>query len=140
MTQIFCNTCNTTYSHADPRWKCDCGSPLDLRFDAAIDPDAFLSRIPNMWRYREALPIAEDEHIVSFNEGFTPLLETEIDGAPLWIKQEHLFPTGSFKDRGASLLISRAKELGIKKIVEDSSGNAGAAVAAYAARAGIAAL
>lgn len=90
-----------------------------------------------MWRYREALPIQNDSHIVSFDEGFTPLLETRIGGIRIWIKQEQLFPTGSYKDRGASVLISRAVELGIRKVVEDSSGNAGAAIAAYAALAGI---
>ncbi len=138
MTHIVCNTCKTPYALADPRWKCDCGAPLDIHFQAAFDTDAIRERTPTMWRYREALPIEKDEHIVSFDEGFTPLLKTEINGKPVRIKPENLFPTGSFKDRGASLLISRAKELGIRKIVEDSSGNAGAAVAAYAARAGIA--
>ncbi len=91
-----------------------------------------------MWRFREALPIENDENIVSFQEGYTPLLPFQVEGRPILLKQEHLFPTGSFKDRGASVLISRAKELGVERVVEDSSGNAGAAIAAYAAQAGIA--
>ena len=90
-----------------------------------------------MWRYREALPIGGDVPIVSMGEGFTPLLPVELDGRRLHLKLDFLFPTGSYKDRGASVLISRARELGVRAVVEDSSGNAGCAVAAYAARAGI---
>lgn len=83
------------------------------------------------------IPIEDEENIVSFDEGFTPLLETEFNGKTVFLKQDHLFPTGSFKDRGASVLISKVKELGIDDIVEDSSGNAGCAIAAYAAKANI---
>ena len=90
-----------------------------------------------MWRYREAIPIREDAPVVSFDEGITPLLSVRIDGRPVWVKQDHLFPTGSYKDRGASVLISQARALGVTEIVEDSSGNAGCAIAAYCARAGI---
>jgi len=90
-----------------------------------------------MWRYREALPIEDEASIVSFDEGFTPLVEQEINGRAVLVKQDHLFQTGSYKDRGASVLISKAKELGIREVVEDSSGNAGCAIAAYCAAAGI---
>jgi threonine synthase len=90
-----------------------------------------------MWRYPEALPIADGAHVVSFDEGWTPLLRIDL-GRPVWVKQEQLFSTGSYKDRGASLLISKVRELGVREVVEDSSGNAGAAIAAYCARAGIA--
>jgi threonine synthase len=90
-----------------------------------------------MWRYREAIPIENDADIVSFDEGFTPLTPHVIAGSTFLLKQDHLFPTGSYKDRGASVLISQAKALGVDRVVEDSSGNAGAAVAAYCARAGI---
>jgi threonine synthase len=91
-----------------------------------------------MWRYREAIPIKKNAHIVSFDEGFTPLIEVTINGKAILIKQEQMFPTGSFKDRGASVLISQVRALGIEKVVEDSSGNAGAAIAAYCANAGTA--
>jgi threonine synthase len=90
-----------------------------------------------MWRYREAIPIKNDKHVVSFNEGFTPLVQEEFAGKKIFLKQDHLFPSGSYKDRGASVLVSKIKELGIKKVVEDSSGNAGAAIAAYCAKANI---
>jgi threonine synthase len=75
--------------------------------------------------------------ILSFDEGFTPLVEDYFYGKKVMIKQDHLFPSGSYKDRGASVLVSKIKELGIKKVVEDSSGNAGAAIAAYCAKAHI---
>ena len=91
-----------------------------------------------MWRYREAIPISRDENILSLGEGFTPLEEMDFHGHQVLLKIDYLFPTGSYKDRGATVLISKAKELGIKKVVEDSSGNAGSAIAAYCARAGIA--
>jgi len=90
-----------------------------------------------MWRYRAAIPLTRNSNIVSFDEGFTPLIPLDFGGRSALLKQDHLFPTGSFKDRGASVLVSKVRELGIKKVVIDSSGNAGAAVAAYCARAGI---
>jgi threonine synthase len=90
-----------------------------------------------LWRYREAIPISQDENILSLGEGFTPLEEMDFHGHRVLLKIDYLFPTGSYKDRGATVLISKAKELGIKKVVEDSSGNAGSAIAAYCARAGI---
>ncbi len=90
-----------------------------------------------MWRYREALPIDRDENIVSFGEGMTPMIPVALGPGSLLLKLDQLFPTGSYKDRGASVLVSKAKELGITRVVEDSSGNAGCAIAAYAASAGI---
>jgi threonine synthase len=90
-----------------------------------------------MWRYREAIPIGSSTKIISFDEGFTPLLEIEIAGRGIWIKQEQLFSSGSYKDRGASVLITKVKQMGIRRVVEDSSGNAGSSIAAYCAAAGI---
>jgi threonine synthase len=108
-----------------------------VRFGGRIDPERIARRKPTMWRYREALPIDDDRAIVSFDEGMTPMLAIDPGPGPLHLKLEQLFTTGSYKDRGASVLVSKAKELGIDRIVEDSSGNAGCAIAAYAARAGI---
>ncbi len=90
-----------------------------------------------MWRYREAIPIRHDTSVLSLGEGFTPLERIEVNGGRALIKVDYLFPTGSYKDRGATVLISKMKEWGAKKVVEDSSGNAGSAVAAYCAKAGI---
>ncbi|MCP4155342.1 MAG: pyridoxal-phosphate dependent enzyme, partial [bacterium] len=90
-----------------------------------------------MWRYKEAIPVSNESTVVSFEEGFTPLLEMDIENRTVLVKQEQLFASGSYKDRGASVLISKIKEMGIGEVVEDSSGNAGASVAAYCAAAGI---
>lgn len=137
MSELVCAACGTTFSLQEARWRCDCGSVLDLAWTSTFPLDRIAGRRPTMWRYREAIPIADEGAIVSFGEGFTPLLQVDLGGAPVWLKQDHLFPTGSYKDRGASVLISRVVELGIERVVEDSSGNAGCAVAAYCARAGV---
>jgi threonine synthase len=118
-------------------WRCDCGSPLDLEFESKFPTKTILKRGPTLWRYREALPILEENSIVSMREGFTPLEKMEVGSHCVFLKIDYLFPTGSFKDRGATVLISKARELGIQKVVEDSSGNAGSAIAAYCAKAKI---
>ena len=134
---LACTVCRREYPAQEPRWKCDCGGLLDVRFTPAFKPGMVKGRKPTMWRYREAIPVARDQDIVSFDEGFTPLLSVDFDGRSVLIKQDHLFPTGSYKDRGASVLISQAKAMGVTSVVEDSSGNAGCAIAAYCALAGI---
>jgi threonine synthase len=137
MKQLVCRQCGATYSLDDPRWKCHCGSVLDIEFNYVLNRKEIRKRKPTMWRYREAIPVEDDANITSFDEGFTPLIEVNIEGRPVLIKQDQLFPTGSYKDRGASVLISKVKELKIKEVVEDSSGNAGAAISAYCAKANI---
>ncbi len=137
MRQLICTECRKSYPLDEPRWRCDCGGTLDIDFQPAFDLARISGRKPNMWRYREAIPLESDDNIISLDEGFTPLSEVTIDGRIIFVKQDQLFPTGSYKDRGASVLISKVKELGLKEVVEDSSGNAGAAIAAYCARAGI---
>jgi threonine synthase len=137
MTQLRCTKTGAVYPADEIRWRSNAGAPLDLIFSPSFDIDRIRNRKKTMWRYREAIPIVEDRNIISFDEGFTPMLELAIDGVPVLIKQEHLFSTGSYKDRGASVLISKVQELGIRSVVQDSSGNAGCAVAAYCARAEI---
>lgn len=113
------------------------GDLLDLEFEPFFDIRVISSRKPNLWRYREALPIDSELDIISVNEGFTPLLYLPFLGNSVWVKQDQLFSTGSYKDRGATVLMSKVKSLGIKHVVQDSSGNAGCSIAAYAAMAGI---
>ena len=108
---------------------------MDIDFQAHFPMDKIRHRKPTMWRYREAIPILDDKNIISFDEGFTPLIPLNFGTKTVWVKQDHLFPTGSYKDRGASVLVSKIKELGVRSVVEDSSGNAGCAIAAYCARA-----
>lgn len=115
-------------------WRCACGGPWALEpFGRIPTPEALRSRPPGLWRYREALPT--DGAPVSLGEGGTPLVPSR-DGR-LHFKIESMNPTGSFKDRGATVLLTAARAAGIRELVEDSSGNAGAAIAAYAARAGV---
>jgi threonine synthase len=129
---------------------CDCGSPLLVRYQlAGIAGSALrqrlVSRPPNLWRYREVLPVTRESSIVSLGEGFTPLLRArrlgEKLGVPnLYLKDEGVNPTGSFKARGQSVAISMARELDLRRVAVPSAGNAGGAMAAYAAVAGMQAL
>jgi len=135
--QLICQKCSKRFPSTEVRWKCECGSLLDIELQAKFDLDAIFNCPPTMWRYREALPVDDGCNIVSFQEGFTPLTDLKCKGRSVFVKHDHLFSTGSYKDRGASVLISKAKELGVENVVEDSSGNAGCAIAAYCARAGI---
>ncbi len=138
MSTLVCNRCGAVYPSNEARWKCDCGGLLDLDFQPIFDRSTIQSRPPSMWRYREALPVEDDKNIISFGEGFTPLSSFKLGGIEVLVKQDQLFPTGSYKDRGAAVLVSKARELGVGEVVEDSSGNAGCAIAAWCARAGIA--
>ena len=134
---LSCRSCNKNYDIGEPIWRCHCGGLLDISNDDLFSISDIQLNRHDLWRYQKALPV-DYSSIVSFGEGLTPLLKVEIMGREVLIKQDHLFPTGSYKDRGASVLISQIKSLGIRRVVEDSSGNAGCAIAAYCARAGIA--
>jgi threonine synthase len=128
---LVCPACDATYAD---RWRCSCGHPLEFARRPLPDRDSPTDVDPRdgLWAFDAFLP--GDRH-VSLGEGWTPLVD-----APDWdaaFKLDYVFPTGSFKDRGAALTLSRAAELGVETVVEDSSGNAGAAIATYAARAGI---
>lgn len=109
---------------------------LDEQNIKAFDINSVNFKINNLWRYHQFLPV-DIADAVSMGEGYTPLLQLNIAGNLVYVKQEQLFPTGSYKDRGATLLMSYAKKLGVQQVVQDSSGNAGCAIAAYAANAGI---
>jgi len=145
--EIVCARCRSRFALSELWNLCPCGSPLLVRYDIPSAKKAFAKsslagRVASLWRYRELLPLQNDANLVSLGEGFTPLLQakklgSELRLARLWIKDEAQNPTGSFKDRGLSLAISRAKELGVKKAAIPSAGNAGGSFAAYAARAGI---
>jgi threonine synthase len=125
---------------------CTCGAPLLARYDLnaakAWRKETLSGREPNMWRYREMLPLLDGDQPVTLGEGFTPLFHARALGADLglpslYIKDESLNPTNSFKARGQSAAITRAKALGAHTISVPSAGNAGNAMAAYAARAGL---
>ena len=137
MDKLICTECGREFFLKEVIWRCKCGGVLDVDFKAKFPVNKIKQRKPTLWRYREAIPVEDDKNIVSFDEGFTPLTKIEFNERYVLVKQDHLFPTGSFKDRGACVLISKTKELKIKKVVEDSSGNAGCAIAAYCAKANI---
>jgi threonine synthase len=131
-----CSECNAAHSPAIPRWRCDCGGYLRLEGTSLFRPGQ-ADRAAGLWRYAEAFGLDNPARAVTLGEGCTPLVPGELAGRPVYFKLDYLCPTGSFKDRGSAVMISRLLEWGIHHIVEDSSGNAGAAVAAYAAAAGI---
>ena len=134
MDKLFCSHCHRSYPVGPTLWRCACGSPLDLSFEPKFPIKKILSRGPTLWRYREAIPIHRDRNLLSMGEGFTPLEVVELDGHQALLKIDYLFPSGSYKDRGATVLISKIYEMGIERVVEDSSGNAGCAIAAYCAK------
>jgi len=121
------------------------GKPLLVRYDLngvrnALSRDALARRPPDLWRYRELLPVRRAEHIVSLGEAMTPLLrlpKLAAKGGELIVKDEGRLPTGSFKARGLALAVSMGKALGIRHMAMPTNGNAGAALAAYASSAGI---
>lgn len=133
-----CSRCQKKVSADTHCWRCSCGGPFTLNFAYEFPDRKQIQRRPaTIWHYREALPVRDDHSIVSFQEGFSPLVADSLDGLDVSWKLEYVAPTGSVKDRGSSVLISRVKELGVKRLIEDSSGNAGASIAAYCARAEI---
>ena len=134
---LICRDTGETYDAAEPRWRSASGGLLDIDFTPTLDVHEVAERPPSLWRYKEAFPLDEAVSPVSLGESVTPLVRISLGGIPVLVKQDHLFPTGSFKDRGAALMVSRLHHLGVGHVVEDSSGNAGCAVAAYCARAGI---
>lgn len=142
-----CSRCKKAYDSEQPMNLCECGYPLLVRYDLenvkkTFSKESLVSRKADLWRYRELLPLGRKENIVSFGEGMTPLIKLNHLGAEfglshLYLKDEGIIPTGTFKARGAAVGVSRAKELGIDVIAMPTAGNAGGAWAAYCAAAGI---
>ena len=119
-----------------PRWCGDAGEPLLLTALPGIGRDQVDSTTRSLWRYRAAFPLA-CEAPITMGEGCTPLLARRLNGAEVLLKCEWFMPTGSFKDRGASVMLSLLRQQGVAAVLEDSSGNGGAAVSAYAAAGGM---
>jgi len=148
LTHLECSACEATFPAGQLMKTCpDCGKVLLARYDLEraamiMTPQALASRPWTMWRYAEILPVQDPAHIVSLGEGGTPLLPAPRLGAAfglnrLLVKDESRNPTGSFKARGLAMAVSRAKELGATAVAIPSAGNAAAAMAACAARAGL---
>jgi threonine synthase len=148
VTHLECAACHLEHEARRLHNLCrNCGKPLLVRYDMervsrTLTKESLSARRPDLWRYREVLPVEDDENVVTLGEGWTPLLHAERLGKELgieslYIKDESQNPTQSFKARGMSAAVSMAKELGAKKLAVPSAGNAAGALAAYAARAGL---
>ena len=147
VSQLECPRCFASHDPGSIHHLCDCGSPLLVRYDLDqvrnhCDRNEVARRPPDLWRYRELLPVVQEENIVTMGEGMTPLLRLERLGRlvgleNLYLKDEGVIPSGSFKARGSAVGVSRAKELGVTTLAMPTNGNAGGAWATYCAKAGI---
>src|SRR5919198_387931 len=148
VSHLECPRCRRTFDHRELMNVCMCGTPLLVEYDlervaASTSREHMADRQPTMWRYRELLPVEEENRIVALGEGFTPLhrayrLGASVGVPDLWLKDEGLEPTGTFKARGAACGITAAAEREVRDVALPSAGNAGGAWAAYGAAAGIA--
>jgi threonine synthase len=135
MSIVACTRCRKPYPASENPFLCECGGIYDF-----IEFPEYSERLEghiDVWGYRNSLDIQDDAAVVSLGEGGTPLLQVEINGYPMWLKMESQNPTGSYKDRGSTTLVSHLKARNVNYSVEDSSGNAGASFAAYCARGNI---
>lgn len=147
VSHLYCPKCTKTYNLESTHQLCTCGSPLLVKYNLhlltqELKPSDLKGRRNDLWRYHELLPIKKEKNIVSMGEGMTPLLPMDRIGRQMGIKQlfmkdEGIIATGTFKARGAAVGVSKAKELGVKQLAMPTNGNAGAAWSLYATRAGI---
>ena len=147
LSHLECSRCAASHDAGQLQGTCKCGAPLLARYDQAAataqcSPAQIAGRAPDLWRYHELLPVGSAAAAVRLGEGMTPLLEMvrlggELGVRGLLMKDEGLLPTGTFKARGAAVGVSRAAELGAAGVAMPTNGNAGAAWAAYCARAGL---
>ena len=148
LTHLECTYCHATYPGDEVIRLCaECSKVLYPRYDLAgarnaLNPDELKNRPTNMWRYFEVMPVLDEANVITLGEGFTPIFKAErlgdkIGASAVYIKDEGLNPTASFKARGLSAAVSKAKELGITKLTMPSAGNAAGAMAAYAAKGGM---
>jgi threonine synthase len=147
VTHLECSVCGKSHEARVIQNLCSCGGPLLVRYDLdrvreEWPRESVADSSSDMWRYSPVLPVEDERHVVSMGEGWTPLIRTRrlgkrIGAENLWVKDEGLNPTGSFKARGLACAISMCSQLGVKKAAIPSAGNAAGAMAAYAAAAGI---
>lgn len=145
VSHLECSLTGEVYPADVPQGLSKAGRPLLVRYHLdqlarSLSRDDLQNRAPDLWRYREFLPVRHTRNIVSLGEVMTPIIRApklQAGTGPLYIKDEGRLPTGSFKARGLCLAVSMAKELGLTRLALPTNGNAGAAMAAYAARAGL---
>lgn len=149
LARLECTRCQREFDPDEVQQVCRCGGPLFARYDLAaaqrsLTRDSLRHRAHDLWRFRELLPVRSDDAIVSLGERETPIISLRRSGeaiglAHLFLKDEGLQPTGSFKARGAAVGVSRARELGVTAFAMPTNGNAGSAWSMYGARAGMSA-
>jgi len=137
MLDIFCPECNTQQTLSPQRWRCDCGGAWEPVERTDFNPAHIDLPDFSLWRYRRAFGLTFQDPIARLGAGWTPLLPLAFGGREVLFKPEYIAPTASFKDRGTAIMINILAQQGATHVIDDSSGNAGASVAAYAARAGI---
>ncbi|MCM3584382.1 threonine synthase [Mesobacillus maritimus] len=147
VSHLECPKCQEIYAESEIQQLCKCGAPLLVRYKldevkGTFNKEDLTSRENSLWRYHEVLPVKNEENVVTLGEGMTPFVHLKKLGENmnipnLYIKDEGIIPTGSFKTRGASVGVSKAKEIGVKQLAMPTNGNAGAAWALYSARARI---
>lgn len=147
VSHLECSKCGKHYNSEEVHQLCECGGPLLVKYDLKkvkenFKKEALKDREPSLWRYWELLPLNDKKNLVSLGEGMTPMIKMEVAGPDnglnnLYLKDEGIIPSGTFKSRGATVGVSRAKELGIKAFAMPTNGNAGASWSTYGARAGI---
>jgi threonine synthase len=135
--RVFCPDCGTHEALAPERWRCACGGAWEPPEQNEFDPALIDAAEPSLWRYRRLYGLDFEMPRVRLGAGGTPLLPVLLGAGEAWVKLEYFSPTSSFKDRGAALMINVLAHQGVTHVADDSSGNAGASVAAYAARAGM---
>ncbi|MCZ6818380.1 MAG: threonine synthase [Calditrichaeota bacterium] len=148
ISHLSCSECQAHFDHLELQTFCPtCTKPLLVNYDlekasSRLSKSALFQRAPDMWRYRELLPVLQQRNIVSFGEGLTPLIRVDkvaakIGLSDVWVKDEGQIPTGSFKARGLAMAVSKALELGVRELAIPTAGNAGGALAAYGVKAGM---
>ena len=135
--QVICDHCHQVKEFQPEEFRCSCGGAWEPQLKSAFNPALIDKNNTSVWRYRSLMEIDEVQRPLSLGAGWTPLVNTDWNRQQVYFKLEYLSPTGSFKDRGTEVEANFLKAVGIQQAVEDSSGNAGASLAAYAARIGL---
>jgi len=135
--QVYCPECGAQDRLSPKRYRCHCGGAWEFIETVGFDPSLIEQADSSLWRYLKLFNLDFEEPTVRLGAGGTPLLSVVLDGRQVGLNPEYFAPTGSFKDRGTAVMINILAHQGVTHVADDSSGNAGASVAAYAARAGM---
>jgi threonine synthase len=135
--RVRCSICGRKSDLTPEWWRCDCGAPWEPAHLPRLDPQKIRTGAYSLWRYGEFLGLDIDRPVQPMGVGWTPLVPVNLFGRRVHLKLEYLSPSGSFKDRGVCVMAQQLHYMGVTTVVEDSSGNAGASLAAHAARLGL---